>query len=124
MLPRLRQHFGQVILIETDAFSRALKRRRATITETGRLRWMRVRTPKGAPIDDLLVQNIAMVRTARTLLPAEPAKSRASAAPSRRPAQHTDRHAAQTSFVAELDMTLQARAVPANRKRMIIAAKA
>ena len=30
MLQRLRPHFGQVILIETDAFSRTLKRRRAT----------------------------------------------------------------------------------------------
>lgn len=124
MLPRLRQHFDQVILIETDAFSRTLKRRRATITETGRLRWMRVRTPKGAPIDDLLLQNIATVRMARTLQPAGPTKSRASIAPSRRPAEHTDCHAAQASFVAELDMTLQARAVPANRKRMVIAAKA
>ena len=54
MLPRLWARFSQVVLIESDSFSRALKRRRAVITEAGRLRWMRMHTPKGAPIDDLL----------------------------------------------------------------------
>lgn len=38
VLHRLNRHFGQVILIETDAFARTLKRRRAEFTEAGRLR--------------------------------------------------------------------------------------
>lgn len=125
MLPRLRTCFGQVVLIETDAFSRALKRRRAVITEAGRLCWVRIRTPKGAPIDDLLIHNIATVRAAHTLrLVAAHTPSRALAVPSRRPAQHADRHPAQMSLVAQLDMTLQARAVTPDREPMVIGAKA
>jgi hypothetical protein len=125
VLPRLRAHFAQVILIETDAFSRTLKRRRAIITEAGRLRWMRSPTPGGAPLDDLLVHNIATLRAARALKPASViSRLRKPATPLRRPTQHTDRHTAQMSFMSQLDMTLQVRAVPANRKRVIAAPKA
>ena len=41
VLHRLKRHFGQVILVETDAFARTLKRRRAEFTKAGRLRWPR-----------------------------------------------------------------------------------
>ncbi|MGD4086964.1 hypothetical protein QT607_22765, partial [Xanthomonas citri pv. citri] len=57
VLHRLKRHFAQVVLVETDAFARTLKRRRAEFTEAGRLRWPRISTPKGAPIDDLLAHN-------------------------------------------------------------------
>ncbi|MDT3687472.1 MAG: hypothetical protein RO009_20795 [Pseudorhodoplanes sp.] len=125
MLPRLRACFGQVVLIESDAFSRALKRRRAVITEAGRLRWTRMRTPNGAPIDDLLMHNIATVRAAHGLRRAAVSTpSRAALPPSRRSAQHADRHPAQMSFVAQLDMTLQARVVAPDRQRMVVTAKA
>ncbi len=123
-LQRLRVHFGQVILIETDAFSRALKRRRATITESGRLRWTRALTPKGEPIDELLAHNTVTVRSALTqqmIHPLEPL--RVAQRPIRRPASNADRQTAQSSFVSELDATLQARAVPSNRERVILAAK-
>lgn len=124
MLPRLRACFSHVVLIESDAFSRALKRRRAVITEPGRLRWIRMRTPKGAPIDDLLAHNIATVRAAHTLrLFALRRPLRLPELPNRRPAQNADRHPAQMSFVTQLDMSLEARAVAPNGKRMIITAK-
>lgn len=61
-LGELQSHFAHVTLIETEAFSRAIRRRRAYLTETGRLRWARFPTPKGAPIDDLLAHNVALVR--------------------------------------------------------------
>lgn len=122
MLPRFRVSFAQVILIETEAFSRALKRRRATITEAGRLR-LRVSTPKGDPIDELLAHNVTTVRLALSSSRlAMPNASRVRA-PVRRPAADADRQSAQPSFMAELDASLQAGAVTANSKRVIIAAE-
>jgi hypothetical protein len=125
MLPRLRAHFARVTLIETDAFGRAVKRRRAILTEGGRLRWVRSLTPKGLPIDDLLAHNVAAVRAAHSVQPLPLVLS----SPARRlkpgrPTQHTDRQPGQASFMSELDMSLQARAVPTNRKHMIVASKA
>lgn len=120
-ITRLQANFRQVILIETDPFSRALKRRRAMITESGRLRWTRMLTPKGESIDDLLAHNIITVRTARTQ---HGQLSRPARLPIRRPAKHTDRQPDQLSLVPELDATLQGRAMPANRKRVVATAKA
>jgi hypothetical protein len=120
ILPQLKAHFARVL--QTDAFTRTFNRRRAIFTEGGRLRWTRALTPEGAPIDDLLAHNVATVRTALTMQ-AAPIRLRSSfrGPASRRPAQHANR---QASFMSELDMSLQTRAVPANRKRMIVAAKA
>ncbi|MBE0703345.1 MAG: hypothetical protein IH582_09270, partial [Afipia sp.] len=124
VLRRLKRHFGQVILIETDAFARTLKRRRAEFTESGRLRWPRISTPKGAPIDDLLAHNIVTKRTALQLSDFAPtAQSERSARNARRSAQHADGQAGQGSFLAELDATLEARAVPADLERVIVAAE-
>jgi hypothetical protein len=123
MLPRLRASFAQVILIETEAFSRALKRRRATITEAGRLRWLRAPTPKGDPIDELLAHNVTTVRIALSSPRlAMPNASRVRV-PVRRPAADANRQPAQPSFMAELDASLQAGAVTANSKRVIVAAE-
>jgi Domain of unknown function (DUF4417) len=125
VLSRLRAHFARVILIETEAFSRAVKRRRAVLTEGARLRWVRSLTPKGAPIDDLLIHNVATVRAAHAIQPLPlllPSPARRPT--SRRPTQHADRQPGQASFMSQLDMSLQARAVPANRKRMVVATKA
>jgi len=61
-LGELRRYFAHVALIETEAFSRTIRRRRAYLTETGRLKWAKFLTPKGAPIDDLLAHNVALVR--------------------------------------------------------------
>jgi very-short-patch-repair endonuclease len=91
VLRRLRRHFGQIILIETDAFARTLKRRRAEFTESGRLRWPRISTPKGAPIDDLLIHNIVTKRTALQLSDFAPtAQSERSSRNARRSVQHAD----------------------------------
>jgi hypothetical protein len=124
-LPRLRASFAKVILIETDAFSRALKRRRATITGAGRLRWVRALTPKGAPIDELLAHNIATVRLALTL-PASrsPNASWRTRSPVRILTANANRQTAEPSFMAQLDPSLQAGAVTANGERVVVAAKA
>lgn len=123
-LQRLRQHFAHVVLIETDAFARTLKRRRAELTEGGRLRWPRISTPIGAPIDELLAHNIATKRAALLLTDfAPPTQSERSARHARRPAQHADRETGQGSFLTQLDATLQARAVPADLQRVVVAAK-
>ena len=58
----LRCHFDKVSLIETEAFSRTMRRRRAYLTESGRLKWAKFPTLNGAPIDDLLAHNVALVR--------------------------------------------------------------
>ena len=85
VLQRLRRHFAQVVLIETDGFARTLKRRRAELTEAGRLRWPRISTPRGAPIDELLAHNIATKRAALLLTDfAPPAQSKRSAGHARR----------------------------------------
>ena len=123
MLPRLRASFTQVILIETEAFSRALKRRRATITEGSRLRWHRAPTPKGHPIDELLAHNVATVRLALSSPRLTMPNASRVRAPVRRPAADADRQPAQPSFMAELDASLQAGAVTANSKRVIVAAE-
>lgn len=49
-------------MIETEAFSRTIRRRRAYLAESGRLKWAKFPTSKGAPLDDLLAHNIALVR--------------------------------------------------------------
>ncbi len=124
VLPRLRRHFPQVILVETDAFARTLKRRRAEFTEAGRLRWPRISTPEGAPIDDLLAHNIVTKRTALLLAGfASPTRSERPARHARRSAQHADGEAGQVSFLAQLDATLKARAVSADLERVVVAAE-
>ena len=61
-LEELQQHFAQVTLVETEAFSRTIRRRQAYLTDAGRLKWAKYATPKGAPIDDLLAHNVSLVR--------------------------------------------------------------
>jgi hypothetical protein len=63
-LDTLRQHFAQVSLIETEAFARTIRRRRAYLSESGRLKWAKFTTPTGAPIDDLFAHNVSLVRAA------------------------------------------------------------
>jgi hypothetical protein len=122
-LTRLRASFAQVILIETDAFARTLKRRRAEINDEGRLRWPRVTTEEGAPLDELLAHNIVTRRDYLLAVP-PPRPLRLVRRAAKRPAQHTDREARQRSLVPDLDMTLQTGAVTANFQDMVVAAKA
>lgn len=125
VLQRLRRHFAYVVLIETDAFTRTLKRRHAEFTEAGRLRWRRISTPKGAPIDDLLAHNVIAKRTSLLLSDfTPPLKLERPAGHARRPAKNADGEAGQSSFLTKLDATLEARAVPADFKRVVAAAEA
>ena len=61
-LEELQQNFAQVTLVETEAFARTIRRRRAYLTEAGRLKWAKFATPVGAPIDDLFAHNVSLVR--------------------------------------------------------------
>ena len=76
-LEELRQYFAHVTLVDTEAFARTIKRRRAYITEMGRLKWAKFPTPVGAPIDDLLAHNVSVVRASynrrlRAAIPSRP----------------------------------------------------
>lgn len=122
-LARLRAHFAQVILIETDAFTRTLKRRRAEISVSGRLRWMRVTTETGAPLDELLAHNIATRRT--DLMAASRSRPlRLVRPPTKRAAKHAHGEAGQRSLMADLELSQQGGAVAPNFQDVVIAAKA
>lgn len=122
-LGRLRAAFDQVILIETDAFTRTRGRRRAEIQPSGRLRWMKVTTEPGAPLDDLLAHNIATHRAYLTA-PALLKPPRVVRATAKRPAKHTDSEAGQYSLMPDLELSLHRRAVPPNLQNVVVAAKA
>jgi hypothetical protein len=122
-LARLRAHFDQVILIETDAFARTLKRRRAEINAAGRLRWVKVTTAKGAPLDELMAHNVASHRAyLQSAAPRRPLRLVRGTA--KRAAEHTDGEARQGSLVPNLELTLKAGAVAANLQDVVVATKA
>lgn len=69
MVPRLSRAFDQVIVIESTAFMRAVKRQRGISTNRAPT-WHGVPTPIGTPIDDFLANNIdVMERWISSLLP-------------------------------------------------------
>jgi len=53
-LPSLEQAFATVTFIDTAAFMRTIKRRRAVLTESGRLSWRASPTGPNEPLDNLL----------------------------------------------------------------------
>lgn len=59
-LPKLRAAFKQVTFIDTSAFMKAQKRKRA-LEINGQLRWEDAATPIGMPIDALLDNNIEVI---------------------------------------------------------------
>ncbi len=61
LIPALALTFANVTFIDTSAFMRTMKRRRAVLTEGGRLFWRASPTEMGAPLDDLLSENVASV---------------------------------------------------------------
>lgn len=122
-LARLRSHFAHVVLIETEAFARTLKRRRAEINSTGRLRWIRVTTEKGAPLDDLLAHNIAE-RRKYLLAPPQPRPIRLVRPSAKRTAKHANSEAGQMSLMPEFEFASQAWAVASDFQGVIVAAKA
>lgn len=63
LIPTLEKVFSRVIFIDTAAFMRTMKRRRAVVMESGRLLWLTAPTPIGAPLDELLNHNVLTVMT-------------------------------------------------------------
>lgn len=122
-LSRLRAHFAEVVFIETEAFSRTMRRRRATISESGRLRWRSALTASGTPLDDLLADNISAVRLAHTF-PLEVHKEASIVERgARRRTSDADNKAGQASFMSQLDAPAKAGAVTPNEQGVIIAPK-
>ena len=121
-LHELRRHFAQVSLIETDAFAKTLRRRRAYMTESGRLKWAKFPTPVGAPIDELLAHNIALTRSAYEAQ-TEPVPLLRLATNLSRRAPHRDRETIQASLLSELDLTGETRSVAPQPHGVVAAAK-
>ena len=63
LVPVLEHAFGRVAFIDTAAFMRTMKRRRAVVTESGKLVWRSAPTGIGEPLDDLLSENVVTVTT-------------------------------------------------------------
>lgn len=121
-IKELSKHFAQVTIIETESFSRTIRRRRAYMTEAGRLKWVKFKTPKGAPLDDLFEHNVAVVRSSyETRFPG--AVFRRAFSP--RPQRATDRdgEAIQPRFLSEFDVAGEARSVSPEPEHMVTATK-
>jgi hypothetical protein len=121
-LAELRRHFAHVALIETEAFSRAMRRRRAYLTESGRLRWAKFPTPKGAPIDDLLAHNIALVRASYTTS-AKPAQRLRPPTRRGRRAAHRDGEPIQPGLLRQLHLPGETRGIAPEPQGIVAAAK-
>lgn len=120
---QLRKHFAHVTLIDTEAFARALRRKRAVLTDAGRVKWMSSPTPKGAPIDDLLARNVAVVRLAHEL-GRRPTPPRLRVVATAGLAPDGDDQSAQLSFLPELAPPAEARGMTPEPQRVVAAAKA
>ena len=121
-LKELRQNFAQVTLVETEAFARTIRRRRAYLTEAGRLGWLEFPTPVGAPIDDLLAHNVILVRKSyETLLhaaiPSRPSPRRPRRAP------HRDGEAVQPRLLNEFNLADEAWGVAPEPQGVVATAK-
>jgi hypothetical protein len=121
-LHELRRHFAQVSLIETDAFARTLRRRRAYVSESGRLKWAKFPTPVGAPIDDLLAHNIRLTRSAYEAQTEPPSHlTLATRLPRRAP--HRDGETIQASLLREFDVPGETWSVAPESHGVVAAAK-
>lgn len=118
----LRQHFVQVSLIETEAFARTIRRRKAYVTEAGRLRWAKVTTPVGAPIDDLFAHNVGLVRAAYEASRDSTIASRSLPSRARR-AAHANDEPVEPRLLGDLDLTGEARGVAPQPQRVVATAK-
>lgn len=121
-LDKLRKHFDQVSLVETEAFARTIKRRKAHLTEAGRVKWTKFATPVGAPIDDLFAHNVSLIRASYEV----PRHTSAASQPlTRRPARatHGNSEPLQPSFLREFDLACKARGVSPEPQSMIATAK-
>lgn len=123
-LPELRRHFARVTLVETDAFARTIHRRRAMLTEGGRLRWIASPTPKGAPIDELLAHNIRLMQASHEASLCLAPRLRVPIRPTRRPAQHRDGQPRQPSLLRDLHLARETGTVAHDPQGVVVAAEA
>lgn len=61
VVPLLRSTFAQVVLLDTAAYMRTMKRQRAHMRPNGRLGWIGETTPPGQLLDDLFEHNVRLV---------------------------------------------------------------
>jgi hypothetical protein len=109
-LEELRRYFAQVTLVETEAFARTIRRRRAYLTEGGRLKWAKFPTPVGAPIDELFAHNVRLVRASyETRLHAAIASRPLPRRPQR--AAYRDGEAVQPRLMNEFNLASEARGI-------------
>lgn len=64
----LRYSFDAVTMIDTDAFNKTRCRKEALFTDAGKLVWRPHPTAPGAPLDDLLQHNVAVLHSHHTYL--------------------------------------------------------
>ncbi len=123
-LPTLAQHFSHVTLLETDSFSKTHGRRRAWISDEGKLRWARHPTPEGAPLDELFAHNVILVRKYYEAPPK--LKNRRLLVPHTIARRATNRYdqSIQPSLLDNLHRSGQVRPVTANRHGVVAATKA
>lgn len=118
----LRQHFSKVTLLETESFSKALRRQRAYISASGKLKWIKSPTPEGAPVDELLAHNAMIVRSFYETHSDPVSKLRIPRQLVRR-TTHRDDQSIQPSLLGNLQLPGQARPITANCHPMIATAK-
>lgn len=121
-LALLRRHFKRVSLIDTEAFSRTIRRRRAYLTGSGRLKWAKFPTLEGAPIDDLLAHNVATVRTSYETA-AEPALCLRPPSQRARRTAHRDGEPIQPSLLRQFHLPGEARGVAPESQGVIATTK-
>lgn len=123
VIDRLKNSFNKVVLIESDAFSRTLRRRRAVISELGRLRWVKAPTPPDALLDELLLHNIRVVNLARTSTDRRVIDRRELAMRMSRRASRSNSQPIQIGNACQLNLPLERRAVPTNGQGIIPTSK-
>jgi hypothetical protein len=121
-LDTLRQHFAQVSLVETGAFARTIRRRKAYLTEAGRLKWAKFATPMGAPIDDLFAHNVSLVRSAYEMPRRAAVASRPRLRLPRRTAD-SDGEPVKPGLLRELDLAGEARGITPQPQGVVATSK-
>ena len=72
ILPILTDAFEAVTVVETSAFLKAMKRRRAVVSGNAGLAWEFVPTEAGVPVDDVFEHNVRLTTAAIELMSAPP----------------------------------------------------
>ena len=123
VLPQLNRAFNKVTLLETDAFTRTHRRRRAHFNEAGRLRWAPWPTDADAPLDDLLAHNIKVVRAAIEMEMQKPLGSTHVIRRVRGTTQNRNNEPRQGSLFGDFQLAGQAQIVTTQREDMVPATK-